>query len=129
MWTVVWWMDGWMNGWMDNAWLWALVVPCIFFSCNYSYGVFFFFFFNFVVAKVLWFFFPSNFKQVFSNLHYNGEFLKWSQNVFLGVIIVRNSPNEKKKTEFGVDFFPFLYQIFGTKKENFQNYPNCFWSS
>jgi hypothetical protein len=38
-------MDGWMDGWVGNAWLWALVVPCLLFSRAITVVVFSFFFF------------------------------------------------------------------------------------
>jgi hypothetical protein len=68
MWTVVRWMHGWMDGWVMHGcghWLFPVFV---FFSCNYSYGVFF------CLFSILWLpkfgdFFSSFFKNFFSNLH------------------------------------------------------------
>jgi hypothetical protein len=45
-------MDGWVGGWLGNAWLWALVVPCLLFSCALTIMVFSFLFL--FLFSILW---------------------------------------------------------------------------
>jgi hypothetical protein len=88
-------MDGWVGGWLGNAWLWALVVPCLLFSCAFTIMVCVCVFFQFCGCQSL-----VNFLFIFVANFWEFTLKKRISKIIPNVFAhhsEKNSPNNKKK--------------------------------